>query len=360
MKKHCALCGERMQRWGTTRAGTPRFYCTACKRSSTWKRPDVEAAHRRRQLDHWLGGKDSLTEIASRYHRTRQGVWKRLRPLFSQPLEPAIPPTSAETLILDATYVHGRTLCALVAIDEHDTIYWRFAPYECYATWHAFLSQFGAPKTVVMDGQKGLFAAARDLWPDAMVQRCQFHIVSFALQYVGRKPKDEPGRAILDLLYRLKTVRTHADRDAWILLYRIWEGRYQNLLLERNENRKYANPRLRTVRYLIRRALPNLFTYLDYPSLPNTTNLVEGWVNSAVAEALRLHRGLCVHEKQVLVGTVLSHLVRERKPRPVPAGRRGYWFRQGNSLYLRLRTEQRRGPRIGPAPSGQEDPSASP
>lgn len=345
MKKHCPICGERMQRWGRTEKGIPRFYCKACRKSSTWKRPDVEERHLRHQLDGWLGGKDSLTEIAERYHKTRQGVWKRLRPLFGKPLEPAIPKMSFDTLILDATYVHGRTLCALVAIDEHDTIYWRFAPYECYATWVTFLSQFGAPRAVVMDGQKGLFAVARDLWPDAVVQRCHFHVVSFALQYIGRKPKDEAGQMILTHLYRLKTVKTHEDRDKWILLYKIWEGRYQKLLLERTESNRYANPRLRTVRHIIRRAMPNLFTYLDYPGVPNTTNLVEGWVNSAVAESLRLHRGICIHEKKALVGTVLSHLVRVHKqPANVSKARRGYWFRQGNSIYLRLRSSLKPNP----------------
>lgn len=339
MKKHCGQCGEGMQRWGTTQAGTPRFYCMQCKRSATWKRPDVEERHRRHQLDAWLGGKESLTEIAARYHRTRQSVWKRMRPLFDKVPEPPIPAeTRFETLILDATYVHGRTMCALVAIDEHDHIYWRFAPYECYATWDSFLRQFGEPRAIVMDGQKGLFAVVRELWPDAVVQRCHFHVVSFALQYIGRKPKDDAGKAILDLLYRLKLVKTHADRDQWLLLYKIWEKQYEKLLLERGQSTRYANPRLRTVRHVIRRSLPNLFTYLDYPGLPNTTNLVEGWVNSAVAEALRMHRGICTHEKRALVGTVLSHLVRERsKPSKAARERRGHWFRRGGSVYLRMK-----------------------
>ena len=265
----------------------------------------------RYELDLWLGGKDSLTEIAAKYHRTRQTFWKNLRPLFAFPFEPSVPQEPIHTLILDATYIHGNSLCALVAIDDKDRIYWRFAPYESFDAWYKFLKLFPKPTIVVMDGQKGLFLAARRLWGLVPIQRCQFHVISFASQYTGRRPKDEAARAILDVLYKLKDSKTPEGRDTWMILYRNWERKYQIELYERNAWGNFKHPRLRSVRYVIRKALPNLFTFLDHPGAPNTTNLVEGWVNSAVAEALRRHRGLNELEKKTLVSIVLSHLKRK-------------------------------------------------
>jgi len=312
--KHCPYCKKRLQHWGTTAAGRTRFFCAACDRTVTnKKRKDVHERHLRYELDLWLGGKDNLREIASKYHQTRQTFWKNFKPLFSLPFEPLIPEEPIHTLILDATYIHGNSLCALVAIDERDRVYWRFAPYESYEAWFQFLKLFPKPEVVVMDGQKGLYLAALRLWPFTAVQRCQFHVISFASQYTGRRPKDPAAREILDLLYRLKYAKTPEGRDEWKSLYQKWEKKFQIELYEKNVWGNFKHPRLRTVRYIIRKALPNLFTFLDYPDTPNTTNLVEGWINSAVAEALRRHRGLNEMEKKTLVATVLSHLTRKRR-----------------------------------------------
>jgi hypothetical protein len=311
MQKHCDRCDRPMQRWGRTAKGTARFYCPACKKTSVWKRKDVAASHIRHEFDGWLGGKDSMKEVAEKYHKTRQAMWKEFHPLFEFAQEPRVPrDLRNDILIVDATYIHGHILCALVAIDEHDRIFWRFAPYESFASWHRFLTLLPQPKVVVMDGQKGLFAVVRMIWPSTKVQRCQFHVIAFAIQYLGRHPKDEAGQAILKLLYELKEAKTPEGRDQWVLLYKIWEKQYEKDFNARSESGRFQNPRLRSVRYIMRRALPYLFTFLDYPGTPNTTNLVEGWVNGAVAEALRRHRGLRAREKKTLVSIILSHLSR--------------------------------------------------
>ncbi|MBI5221160.1 MAG: hypothetical protein HY978_05025 [Candidatus Liptonbacteria bacterium] len=62
--------------------------------------------------------------------------------------------------------------------------------------------------------------------------------------------------------------------------------------------------------------MPDLFTYLDYPSCPNTTNLVEGWVNTAIAEGLGRHRGLKLSQKKTLVSIILSNLKRPTREKP--------------------------------------------
>ncbi|HWC58028.1 MAG TPA: transposase [Candidatus Paceibacterota bacterium] len=312
--KHCPYCHHLLQRYGYTNAGTKRFFCPSCERTVTaHKRQDVTERHLRHELDQWLGGKDSLTEIAKRYHSTRQTFWHHFRPIMSFPFAPAIlHDKPVDMLILDATYIHKNSLCALVAIDEYDRVFWRFANHESFARWKEFLALFPKPSAVVMDGQKGLFAAAKALWPNVKIQRCQFHVISFAMHYLGRHPKDEAGKEIQQLLYKLKEVKTMERKHWWILLYRIWEARYEKLLSEK-EGRRYKHQKLRSVRFLIRKALPNLFTYLEHPGLPNTTNLVEGWVNAAVAEAIRRHRGLKDFEKETLVSIVLSHLKRGGK-----------------------------------------------
>lgn len=302
-----------MQRWGKTAARKIRFFCPTCKKTTTWKRKDAKERNREYELDLWLGGKDSLSELAERYHKTRQALWKEFQPFLDSAPESTVPKDAQiKTLILDGTYIHGHVLCALIAIDDKDNLFWKFAPYESYMSWRSFLIQFPQPAVVVMDGQKGLLAVVRMIWPETRIQRCQFHVVQFAVQYIGRNPKEEAGRVILDLLYRLKEMKTFEKRNEWLMLYRIWEKQYEKVLSEKSESGRFRYPRLRSTRLIVRRALPNLFIFLDFPDCPNTTNLVEGWVNGAIAEALRRHRGLRIHEKKALVAIVLSHLARGR------------------------------------------------
>ena len=298
-----------MQRWGRTSLGKVRFFCPVCRKTAIHKRDDLVKRHIAQELVDWLGGKESLGDIARKAHKTRQALSKEFHPLFLHTIEPLIPAdTKVKTLILDGTYIHGHTLCALIAIDENRKIYWRFAPWESYKVWLHFLYPFVQPEIVVMDGQKGLFAATRRLWPTVAIQRCQFHVISFAIQYLGRRPKDEAGKALLDILYTLKEAKTFEGRDQWIRVYKKWEDTYADMLAAKNVAGRFMYPRHRSARLVIRRALPNLFTFLDHPGAPNTTNLVEGGINSAIAEALRLHRGLRLHEKKMLAAVILSQL----------------------------------------------------
>jgi hypothetical protein len=314
MNLHCRLCGGVTQKWGHTRQGKPRFFCLHCKKTATPQRDDVEIRQNIKDLKKWLSGKDNLSNMASRYHVTRQAMWKRFHQVMETASEEPKLPDLIKTriLIIDGTYIHGHTLCALIAVDESDKIYWKFAPYESYSAWVEFLSSFTEPEIIIMDGQKGLFAAARMLWPNVAIQRCQFHVIAFAIQFIGRNPKDQIGKDLLNILYTLKDAKTIEGRNAWISSYRSWEQKYEMSLLAKDVRKQFMYPRMRSARLILRRALPYLFTFLDHKGSPNTTNLVEGWINGTIAEALRLHRGLRVHEKKTLATIILSDLIRKK------------------------------------------------
>jgi len=306
-----------MQRWGKTVAGAARFFCRGCRKTATWKRVDVRKEHHKKRLIAWLMGVENLSSIAKDFQITRQGLWKEFRPFFRQNPDGEIPQGfNARTLIADAKFIHGSALCALIAVDDSDHIFWQFAEAESYSTWSAFLVRFSPPKVVVADGQKGMARFVKRHWPQTAFQRCHFHMVSLVIHYLSRNPKEEAGRDILDLLYRLKTVKTHERKKRWLMLHRIWEKQYEKIFCAKTESGQHQYRKLRSVRYIVRRAIPNLFVYLDYPGCPNTTNLVEGWVNTAIAEGLRRHRGLHLSQKKTLVSIILSNLKRPMREKP--------------------------------------------
>jgi predicted RNA-binding Zn-ribbon protein involved in translation (DUF1610 family) len=314
---HCPACKRRMQRHGKTNAGAERYRCPECGKTTTARREDTKERHIRDHFILWLTGKASKNELADKYGIVRRTLSREFQPLFLETAkEPHIPADLRfRILIVDGTYVHGDALCVLVGVTEDDRIFWRFVERENYAAWRAFFVLFPAPKVIVADGQKGLFKAARELFPDSGFQRCHFHVVQEGIHDLTRKPTEEAGKDMLSLLHRLKDVKNLYERDRWIMLFKIWEKQYAKVLMEKTAGGSYRYPRVRSARHLVRNALPYLFTYLDHPFCPNTTNIVEGWVNAGLAEALRRHRGLHLSQKKMLVSVILSRLTREKSTR---------------------------------------------
>jgi hypothetical protein len=322
MKKHnkkCGVCGRRMRRHGRTKAGRERYFCPVCKKAIVVDRNDTRLRHEQERLVAWLTGVESKDAIAKRYGVTRQTLSNEFRQFFKQnPNGTAPQGFTAKRLIVDAKFIHGRVLCALIAVTETDRIFWQFADAECYRTWSLFLAGFRPPEVVVADGQKGMAHFVKRHWPGTAFQRCHFHMVLLVARYLSRNPKDEAGQVILKLVHELKAVKTHDDKKRWLMFHAIWEKQYLKVFHERTQSGGYAHRKLRSVRFVLRRALPDLFTYLDFPGCPNTTNLVEGWPNTAIAEGLRRHRGLRLSQKKILVSTILSHLTREKPTRIFP------------------------------------------
>ena len=296
---------------GATKSGAERYFCPVCEKTSIIHRPDTRQRHNQNRLVAWLTGVENKNAVAKHYGVTSRTLSKEFKQFFLEnPNGPTPLNFQAKLLIVDAKFIHGNKLCALIAVTEEDKIFWQFANAENYKTWSAYLGQFSPPEVVVADGHKGVAYFVRRYWPKTAFQRCHFHMVSLVIHYLSRNPNTEAGQQILELMYRLKQVKIYEDRDKWKLLHRIWEKQYEKVLAEKNESGGYVHRKLRSVGFIVRKAIPNLFTFLDYPGCPNTTNLIEGWVNTAIAERLRRHRGLRLSQKKTLVSIILSNLKR--------------------------------------------------
>lgn len=321
MQKHnkiCGTCGKKMRRNGRTEAGTERFRCVICGRSETKRRGDVRTRHGKDRFTAWLTGVDSKEATAKRYGVSRWTLTREFKDFANAADDPGHPPPqgfAVRILIADAKFIDGNRLCALVALTEADAIFWQFAPGENEGTWALFMQKFAPPLVVVADGEKGLARFVKRFWPETRFQRCHFHMVKLVIRYTTRDPKDEPSKEIFGLALRLKTIKTKAQRDQWVMLYKIWEKQYAWYFKQKSPTGGYAYRKLRSVRYAFKVALPDLFTYLDIEGCPNTTNDVEGWINAAIAEKIARHRGMKPNEKKVLVSTVLSHLTRGKPKR---------------------------------------------
>lgn len=316
-----------MQKRGLTAAGTQRWYCSLCRSSAVKNRPDTQARHHRTLFIHWLTGNRSLAEIAHAQSVSRQTLVRWFAPLWELTRQsPAIKPTPHAVYILDGVYLSGRENAALICRTMTAQMSWLFAVRESLASWLLFLGHLPEPDAAVIDGQKGLLAAIQCLWPQAKIQRCVVHIERLARIKLTRQPKTNAGKELLALVQRLFGVRTKKQRSRWQCIHRRWERRHADFLKERSYGEPqmgkkrawwYTHRNIRAARSLIRNALPHLFTFIDHPHIPRTTNHVEGGVNSRLKELVHRHRGLPQDRKQVLVAEHLGRKRGEKPPRNV-------------------------------------------
>lgn len=160
------------------------------------------------------------------------------------------------------------------------------------------------------------------VWPEVPLQRCLAHLQRLAISKLTRRPKTTAGQELLKLAYAAHGVKTPQDRENWITEFESWKARSERFLKERTHgihpNGKnswwYTHRRIRALKYTLEQSLHCLFTHVDHPGVPSTTNLVEGGINSRLKELLHRHRGMSLGHKKALVAHFLDSRSVPQKP----------------------------------------------
>jgi hypothetical protein len=182
---------------------------------------------------------------------------------------------------------------------------------ECLASWHLFLLTLDIePVVVVCDGQRGLLKAIHTVWPKTHVQRCLVHIIRQASAWLTQNPKTTAGRQLLLLVKQLRDVRTRRQKRRWLRGYIKWNKKYEKFLKEKSFSWQgrwwYTHRRLRGTKSLIENAIPDLFRFVTDPTVPRTSNHVEGGINARLKELFRSHRGFSQTKKLALASWYLA------------------------------------------------------
>lgn len=201
---------------------------------------------------------------------------------------------------------------------------WAHTARECYPSWTSFLlslRETQEPSYVVCDGQRGLLKAIREIWPATKVQRCLIHIIRQASAWLTKNPKSKAGRELLALVKRLSMIRSKRQKRRWIRAFRYWNRRHARFLRERTHSVSgrwwYTHRVLRGTRSLLRNAIPDLFRFVTDPSVPRTSNHVEGGLNARLKELFRSHRGISLTKKLALASWYLALRQRQKPTRNV-------------------------------------------
>ena len=159
---------------------------------------------------------------------------------------------------------------------------------------------------VVIDGLRGLAQSLRG-YP---VQLCQFHQILAVRHYLTQEPDLDASRELWDLINDI----TRMDKGSFIGAFEEWYNRNKDVINERVHDKRikkktppYMRPRLRSAYLSVKRNMPLLWTFYDFPNLglPNTNNGLEG-IFSDIKTKLRVHSGISKEHRKKIIDEYIS------------------------------------------------------
>jgi len=215
-------------------------------------------------------------------------------------------------LLMDATFF-SQTDGLLVFRANGKNLYWKEITSERMEDYRDCLDVLDAAgfcfQSFTIDGRKGVRALLQERYPGVPIQQCQFHQLQAVTLKLTRRPKLDAGKA----LRRIALTLTRTTRKDFTAALDQWNEEWGVFLKERTKSQerkrrwRYTHERLRSAYFSLRRNLPWLFTFQDYPALhiPNTTNSCDGSF-SHWKQKVALHRGLQRQRKRKMVNYLLE------------------------------------------------------
>ena len=170
------------------------------------------------------------------------------------------------------------------------------------------LKTLGFPfSSFVIDGRAGVKNVLQSMFPGLPIQHCQFHQKQTVQHYISKNPKLEASKE-LQRIVQLLTKTTQKEFTEYLKFWHIkWDWFLKEKTLNIETGRKnFTHSRLRSAYFSLKRNLPYLFTYQEFPELriPNTTNSCDGsfahWKNK-----IKIHRGLRKDRRKKMIDYLL-------------------------------------------------------
>lgn len=151
-------------------------------------------------------------------------------------------------------------------------------------------------ESVTCDGKQAILKAVRKADKNIVIQRCTVHIQLMSKLWLTQNPQSEAGRELLQISQRISSITDSESWGYWVVSLMRWEEKYRDYLNEKSykeETKRYwfTHKMVRRSFVTIRRALPNMFHYLNNPNIPKSTNSLESFFGH-LKQKISLHRGL--------------------------------------------------------------------
>lgn len=246
-------------------------------------------------------GKLSIEFISKESGYSTRSLSRYFDIYLSSPPLLSVFPSEEVNLIIDGTYF-SNDLCLVLYRDNtiRFTQLYRLTTGEWYEEMKEDLENLLCMGvnigSITCDGHKSLLKAINKACKNVIVQRCIIHIQRMCRIWLSSKPKNEAGLELRRIISQLHTIKTMDDRNYWIVSLIRWHEKYQDFINQKSFNKQtgrywYTHKMVRRSFTVIKKALPNMFHYLENERIPKSTNGIESFFGH-LKDNLSIHRGL--------------------------------------------------------------------
>jgi transposase-like protein len=305
-KKSCWGCGSKdVIKWGRQN-NKQRFKCKQCGLLFTWKNEGVKTANRRIWFEKWISNRYTLTELEKVSGIHRKGLQRLFKTMLSCAPQPSLKVQLSAHYIIDATYFdQQRCLLLYRNQDLRFTQLIRFSDKERYREIKQDLKnliKLGIViESVTCDGHKAILKAVKEVYPQAIIQRCYVHVQRMVRTWLTKRPRLQASQKLRFLIGLLHQIKTPVEKQMWLIAVQNWYSSFENIINEKVFNPYsgrwwYKHKKLRQSASMTMNALPDLFHHLDNPKIPGTTNALESFF-AHLKGHLNVHRGLAYEQR---------------------------------------------------------------
>jgi hypothetical protein len=317
-----------MQKWGKHPSGSQRYRCPVCRTNTVRSRKDLVQKAHQNLYQKWLLSKFTLTDFGIKYHVDRRTIDRWFKPFKDNDIPPHEVDIDHQIFIIDGYNLQYAATALIAETPSNQIVGWSFTYAENFSTWLEFFNSISAfPSIIVCDGQKGMIKAIKLRWPGVIIQRCQFHVIHHVNILLTKNPETRAAETFKLLVGGISKVKTEADFRGWLLEYKGWHQQYNSFLKQRTYQdfqtltgrRKwhYTHGRLHSAHSHLKNALPNLFQYLKYKDVPNTSNRIEGGINAQIQRHVDHHRGTTLFQRRQIIAAFLKQKQLQKPTRNV-------------------------------------------
>lgn len=300
-RQRCPKCSSlNIIRWGS-REGHQRYKCRDCGTSFVKHKEGVRQSNRLVWFRKWVLGKQTIEDIARECGYSARQVHRWVDEYLDSSPSWTMNTSRQIYLLIDGTYYSdGHCLILYRAENLKRTIFYRFTTHEDddeIASDLISIRDLGYDVIgITTDGGDNIIRAVQYVFPNVPRQRCVVHVQRDCLASITQRPRFTEAKLFRNLIQDLSIVKTNNDKLWWLSMYARWvedneEYVFQKAIVSYSHQEYYVHNDLRKAYIHLKRALPNLFTYIEHPGVPKTTNALEAFFGH-VKDQIRLHRGL--------------------------------------------------------------------
>lgn len=321
MTKRCPICGGGNVIKKGKRDCKQRYRCFDCYNNFSGSNKGVQLSNQFVWFRKWVMERQVYKFLVRDSGMSQRSLQRLFNHYLSSPPKSMVRSKENVHLLIDGTYFTNG-LC-LVLYYDYDIQYvqlFRTTNKEKYKEIKEDLENLKKLSievySVTCDGHPSILKAVKKVYPNAIVQRCVVHVKRQSGSWLGQYPKIDISKELLHISRQITRLESINQVNDWLIYFYKWHQQNKSFINEQSMSEQtgrmwYTHKNLHAACSHIINAIPHLFSYINDPEIPKTTNELEGYFTH-LKEKLTLHRGLRFEKKKNFIRWYI-HFKNEQK-----------------------------------------------